>query len=166
MLENNEIWKDIKGYEGRYQVSNKGRVWSIVSQKYLKPLNNSNSGYLVVNLYAKNGKTKRELIHRLVALMFIDNPNNFPQVGHQDDNKNNNDASNLYWTDAKENCNHGKHFENLSKARGKQVRCIETGEIYHSAREAARQLNICRSSISATCRGELKTAGTLHWQYI
>ena len=166
MLENKEIWMDIKGYEGRYQVSNEGRVWSVISQKYLKPLVNANSGYLVVNLYAKNGKMKREGIHRLVALTFIDNPDGLPQVGHQDDDRFNNHVSNLYWTDAKENCNHGKHFENLSKSRGKKVRCIETGEIYHSANEAARQLNICRSSISAACRGELKTAGTLHWQYI
>ena len=86
MLENKEIWKDCKGYEGRYQVSNKGRVWSIVSQKYLKPWIMS-SGYMQVIFMCKNGTSKNELIYRLLALAFIYNLSCLLQVNFIDDIK-------------------------------------------------------------------------------
>ena len=95
MLENNEIWKDIKGYPN-YQVSNYGRIWSCYSQRYMKPQKN-NVGYYYLNLTAANGKHKKELIHRLVALAFIDNPNNLPQVHHINHNPADNRVENLAW---------------------------------------------------------------------
>ena len=107
-----EIWKDCKGYEGKYQVSNLGRVWSIGSQKYLKG-STDKDGYMCVYLTAKNGKTKIEKIHRLVALVFLDNPNNYPQVNHKDENKQNNCVDNLEWCDTKYNTTYSK-----SKASG------------------------------------------------
>ena len=93
-----EIWKDCKGYEGKYQVSNLGRVWSIGSQKYLKG-SYDRDGYIQVYLTAKNGKVKMEKVYRLVALVFLDNPNNYPQVNHKDKNKQNNCVDNLEWCD-------------------------------------------------------------------
>lgn len=102
-----EIWKDCKGYEGKYQVSNLGRVWSIGSQKYLKG-SYDKDGYIQVYLTAKNGKTKIEKIHRLVALAFLDNPNNYPQVNHKDKNKQNNCVDNLEWCDIKYNNTYSK----------------------------------------------------------
>lgn len=98
---NMEIFKDIKGYPG-YQISNKGRVWSTKRNRYLNPFVN-NSGYRMINIKAANGKRKGELIHRLVALHFVDNPNGNPEVDHIDRDKENNNAENLRWTTRSEN---------------------------------------------------------------
>lgn len=102
-----EIWIDCKGYEGKYQVSNLGRVWSIGSQKYLNGFIDKD-GYMCVYLTAKNGKVKMEKIHRLIALVFLDNPNNYPQVNHKDKNKSNNCVDNLEWCTAKYNNTYSK----------------------------------------------------------
>jgi hypothetical protein len=100
-----EIWKDIKGYEGLYQVSNLGRVKSLeryktnwskkqcVKERVLKPIL-ANTGYYMVVL-SKNGITKSVLVHRLVAETFLSNPNNLEQVNHKDENKLNNNIDNL-----------------------------------------------------------------------
>lgn len=96
----NEIWKDIKDYEGRYQVSNLGRVKSlpriiigIMGSKAIGDIllkqKRSKSGYMSVNL-RKNGKGQMFYVHRLVADAFIKNPNNLPQINHKDENKSNN----------------------------------------------------------------------------
>ena len=131
MLENMEVWKDCKGYEGRYQVSSQGRIWSIVSQRYLKQTITS-GGYCKVGLIAKNGKEKKERIHRLVAIAFIDNPNNFPVVNHLNGIKTDNRVENLEWTTVKGNTKHAydnnlgnfqeKLAENLEKARQVNLR--------------------------------------------
>lgn len=95
-----EVWKDIEGYEGHYQISNLGDVKSLGfrNQKIEKILTQrtNNQGYRVVGLN-KKGKTKLVLVHRLVALAFIDNPNNCPIVNHKDENPLNNNADNLEW---------------------------------------------------------------------
>ena len=85
-----EIWKDIIGYEGRYQVSNLGRVKSLNynntnKEKILKP-KKENNGYLRVNL-SKNGKAKMYSVHRLVAIVYIPNPENKETVNHKNENK-------------------------------------------------------------------------------
>jgi hypothetical protein len=103
-----EIWKDIEGFEGLYQVSNLGRVkslerkatfgrsWLIVKEKILK--NKGKEGhYHCVNLYNNIVKNYRRDVHRLVAIAFIPNPNNYPLVMHKDDNKHNNSVDNLIW---------------------------------------------------------------------
>lgn len=95
-----EIWKDIDGFEGLYQVSNFGNVMSLNygNRGYAKKLTPkfNNSGRLWVELL-KGGKRKCMLVHRLVALAFIPNPNNFPQINHKDENPKNNFAFNLEW---------------------------------------------------------------------
>lgn len=165
MLENKEIWKDCKGYEGRYQVSNKGRVWSVVSQKYLKPWIMS-SGYKQVIFMCKNGKRKNELIHRLVALAFIDNPTGLPQVNHIDENKQNNCVENLEWCTAKYNSNYSTHVERVSKPQMKKVYCVELDKTYESAKYAAEELGLHKENIQACCRGITKTCGKYHWRYV
>ena len=108
-----EVWKDIKGYEGRYQVSNNGRVKSLpINEKYckrtdeiiLKPFM-CGSGYQEVILKI-NGQRKPKLIHRLVADAFIPNPTNKKEVNHKDGNKFNNDYTNLEWVSSSENIRH------------------------------------------------------------
>ena len=165
MMKINEIWKDCKGYEGKYQVSNLGRVWSIGSQKYLKGSKN-NGGYQSVCITAKNGKVKREYIHRLVAKAFIPNPNNYPQVNHKDENPQNNRVDNLEWCDAKYNSNYGTRNKRVSKANSIPVYCEELDKTFYGAKEAGKELNIDDSSIRKCCKGQLKRAGNYHWCYL
>lgn len=108
-----EIWKDIKGYEGKYQVSNLGNVkssWMWTGDKYIKRekiLRNIlyKNGYLYVSL-SKDGKVKRFKVNRLVAEAFIDNPYNLPITNHKDGDKTNNCVSNLEWCTHSENLSH------------------------------------------------------------
>ena len=100
-INTNEIWKDIKGYDGKYQISTKGRVWSVNRQIYLKQ--KDVNGYKKVCLMAPNGKKKYEYVHRLVALHFIDNPEGKPEVDHIDRNRENNNVENLRWLTKSEN---------------------------------------------------------------
>lgn len=112
----NEIWKDIEGYEGLYQVSTYGNIKSlpkvrrngtgtyIQKEKLLKPSNTS-TGYKKVEL-CKDGKRKSFKVHRLVAIAFIPNPDNKPEVNHIDGNKINNNIDNLEWVTSSENSVH------------------------------------------------------------
>ena len=164
-MKNMEIFRDCKGYEGKYQISNYGRVWSISRQKFLKPLDNS-IGYNFVRLCAKNGKIKTEYIHRLVALAFIPNPEHKPQVNHKDENKKNNCVDNLEWMTAEENINYGTRIQRVAEKISKSVLCIETGVVYKSLAEAKRLTSISDSNISQCCLGRQKTAGGYHWKYV
>ena len=94
---NSEIWKDIKGYEGLYQVSNLGNIKSIRTNKNLL-FEENYKGYLRVSL-CKNGKHKHYKVHRLVGIAFIPNEYNLPQINHKDENKHNNAIDNLEWCD-------------------------------------------------------------------
>lgn len=155
-----EIFKDCKGYEERYQVSDQGRVWSISNQKYLK-LDNS-SGYSKVLLVAKNGKQKKEYVHRLVALAFLPNPNNLPEVHHIDANPLNNNVNNLAWISHQDNLNQSDRIAKISK----EVMCVETGAVYNSIKDAASALNLQASHIGEVCKGKRKTHGGYHWRYV
>ena len=132
-----EIWKDINGYEGLYQVSNTGKVMSlsyrgtIGAWKILTPI--YNKGYETVQLH-KNGKTIRKYVHRLVAETFVPNPNKYKVVNHKDEDITNNKADNLEWRTAGYNVTYGHAVDK----RSKQVRCVETGMIFKSMREADR----------------------------
>lgn len=95
-----EQWKDIKGYEGLYKISNMGNVLSIKKNIILKT--KKRRGYVAINLY-KNKKLKTFNVHRLVAMAFIPNPQNLEQVNHLDCNKDNNKVDNLAWCTANEN---------------------------------------------------------------
>ena len=142
-----EIWKDVVGYEGFYQVSNKGNVHSVaridsigrkIGGRTLKPRYHRD-GYLQVIL-CKNGIRKNKLIHRLVLEAFVENPNNLPEVNHKDENKINNGLSNLEWCDTSYNNNHGTRNRRIGQTKSKKVRAVNigTGEVitFNSAKEA------------------------------
>ena len=155
-----EVWRDIEGYEGLYQVSNLGRVKSFKgsSESILKG-RNSTSGYLQVDL-CKQGVVSTKLIHRLVAQAFIPNPENKQEVNHIDEDKTNNLHSNLEWSTRKENNNHGTRNERVSKIKSIPIIAtnLKTGEFreFCSSKECARQLGLKSSNISAVLKGKQK----------
>lgn len=159
-----EIWMDIKNYEDKYAISDQGRVYSYLSKKYLAQQVNKD-GYLFVKL-SFDGKKKTEYIHRLVARHFLDNPTGLPQVNHKDENPQNNWVENLEWCDSKYNNNYGEHNNRVAKAHCKPVLCVETGEVFNSAKQVEEKIGIFATQVSAVCRGKGKTAKGYHWKYI
>lgn len=161
-----EIWKDVKGYEGLYQVSNFGRVRSIRNnkEKVLKLCAN-NKGYFCINL-CKNKTIKRFLVHRLVAKAFINNPEDKPFVNHLDCNPSNNQASNLEYCTQKENIQYciilGRNYTR------KVYQFNLTGEFlreYKSITEANKITNISIAHISQCCNKQRNKAGNYQWSF-
>lgn len=113
-----EVWKPVVGYESRYLVSNMGRVFSLIKDKMLRNVE-LKDGYHVVSLY--DGKNKKSVkVHRIVAIAFVPNPNNLPQVNHKDEDKSNNKVDNLEWCTPKYNSNFGTRTTRLSSALSKK----------------------------------------------
>lgn len=170
-----EQWKNIKGYDGKYQVSDLGRVRSLKNgnSHILKTLLVAN-GYLQVAL-CKNGNIKRHLVHRLVADAFIPNPNNLPQVNHKDENKGNNVKTNLEWCTPKYNMNYGtartrtikaqRNHPNKSKPVYQYTLNGTFVKSYPSTMEVERQTGYGNSKISDCCRGRYKKAYGFIWSY-
>lgn len=126
-----EIWKDINGYKGLYQVSNSGKIKSL--KKILNPW--LDKGYLRVGL-SKKSKHKYFSVHRLVALHFVSNPKNKPEVNHLDGNKLNNNDWNLEWSTQKENNEHARNILNKPGSNKKLILNTDYGIFYESAIEA------------------------------
>lgn len=120
-----EIWKDVKDYEGLYQVSNLGRVYTFKRNKLMTPVK-CRKGYLRIKLRVNNC-AKSVAVHRLVAQAFIPNPENKPQVNHIDEDKTNNVVSNLEWVTNKENCNHGTKIQRGIDSVSKPILHIHNG---------------------------------------
>lgn len=171
-----EIWKDISGYEGIYQISNLGRVKSLsrtvlvdnnprkLKEKIMNQTPVTN-GYLSVNFCVGNNR-KKFLVHRLVAQEFLPNPLNLPQLNHIDENILNNSVYNLEWCTCEYNNNYGMHNTNMSIAKSKPVRCVELNKIFPSMSKACKETGIHVSSISASCKNEKRRAGGFHWEVI
>lgn len=100
-----ELYRDIPGYEGKYQVTSWGRVYTVDREDYVTP-QLSEKGYLRVDLYDGSGKRKHFKVHRLVAKAFVPNPDGKPHVNHKDGNKKNNSFTNLEWVTDRENKEH------------------------------------------------------------
>ena len=168
-----EVWKDIKGYEGLYQVSNLGRIKSLkrfkknhsklqkVNEKILKLYINKRNGYVYRNLN-KNSLEKNHRVHRLVAETFIPNPNNLPQINHKDGNKQNNCVDNLEWCTCKENMQHAYKL-GLANNNNQKIKVLQYDlknnliAKYDSLLEASKQTNISISNISLCINGKQKT---------
>lgn len=162
-----EIWKDIKGYDGLYQVSNFGRIKRVTTGRILKGSKDS-IGYIRVNLH-KNNIPSTEKVHRLVAEAFIPNLENKPQVNHRDEDKTNNMASNLEWMTAKENINHGTCTQRISKSNSVPIIAtnVKTGKHkdFYGLRECSRQLGLSHGNISQCLNGKRKTVGGFILKY-
>lgn len=178
----NEIWKEIPGYEGLYEVSNYGQIRSI---KRLEKCGNKTRirkerilkqslrrGYLFVSL-CKNGEKENVVIHRIVALLFIPNPENKPCIDHIDGDRANNHADNLRWVTAKENSN---NYNAPNTYKGKKINKGGKAVLQYdlegnfikewvTTMEIQRQLNYHRSNISNCCNGLVKTAYNYIWRY-
>lgn len=154
----NEIWRDVKHYEGKYMVSNYGRVKSLISNRYLSATAN-NDGYLKVKLYF-DGRCKTEFVHRLVALAFVDNPNNLPQVNHKDEDKQNNYFENLEWCTHKYNQNYGKHNKNISDSskglRRNTKKCIRLSDnrIFDCIKDTLVEEKVSYETMKKRCRNK------------
>lgn len=177
-----EIWKDINGYEGYYQVSNFGNIKSLeriiensgthtgyykIKERVLKPRENKKrSGYYELSL-KKDGVEKRFKVHRLVACAFIDNPDNKTEVNHIDGDKSNNHVSNLEWVTGKENKEHAWKT-GLSNADHKKrpIKCNENGMCFESVVHASKELNCDRRSIFRVLKGEWSSTKNMTFSYI
>ena len=176
-----EVWRDVKGYEGLYQVSDQGRVKSLertfidkigreryVKERILKPSFNGR-GYLFVNLYA-GGKPKMHKVHRLVCQSFHDNPENKLDVNHINENKTDNRACNLEWSTRKENCNHGTRNVRMAIAKSRPIAQYTLNgkllKVWPSAKEVGRQTGFSRGSISKVANGKRKQAYGCIWKYV
>lgn len=150
-----EDWKDITGYEGLYQVSNLGRIYSCRYDRILTP---SGDKYLHVVL-STNNKPKSVLIHRLVADAFISNPENKPQVNHIDGDPTNNVVDNLEWMTAQENINHAyKQLNKIAQVidahKANEVPCqvfekdTGTSKTFDSINKAEQYYSVCHNTFS------------------
>lgn len=170
-----EVWKDVVGYEGLYQVSNLGRVKSLAKidrlgrcyPERLKAQVNNGTGYLVVNL-KHNGKQQMRSVHRLVAEHFISNELELPEVNHIDGNKFNNVVDNLEWCTHSENMQHAVDTGLHTNFGQRKVLCVELDLIFDTVKDAELWVGVKGSRISNVCqlkRG-CKTCGGYHWRYI
>ena len=176
-----EIWKDVKGYEGYYQISNMGNVRSVdrvrrksnhgydahIKGKVIKQRSQKN-GYKCVTIY-KDGVAKTVRVHRLVAAAFVPNPNGYGEVNHIDENVENNCANNLEWCSRSYNCSYGSGLSKRAKKCSKP--CVQYKDGIEIARfpsisEASRKTGIVFSSIQSCVSGKQKTTHGFTWSAI
>jgi hypothetical protein len=184
-----EIWKAIPGYEGYYEVSNTGKVRSVTrtiisrdgkSRTFLGEIKNptpNKHGYQQVGLH-KDGKRKVFLVHRLVAITFLPNPDNLPVVNHKDENPSNNNVNNLEWCTSKYNSNYGTSIQRMAQnTLGKHTKKVwkcnkcthERIELFDSIGEAAEKVRGDKekglSTISKCANGHQPSAYGYYWEF-
>lgn len=181
-----EIWKQIQGFKPIYEVSNMGRVRSLerktncnggLFQRKERILKNTidRNGYHFVFLYPINGRKRTIPVHRLVAMAFIPNPDNKPEIDHIDGNKSNNNPINLRWVTHQENCANPNTVKKLRQhigenANHKKSICAYTLDgklvgMWPTITMAAIETQTCRHSISYAANGKYKSANNLIWKY-
>lgn len=158
-----EQWKPIDGFPN-YQVSNRGRVMNLETGKVLKNRSN-NHGYPYVALPKGDGKSKNMLVHRLVAEAFIPNPLNLSQVNHIDENKRNNNVSNLDWVTASQNMRHSAH--QMSCKINQLTLDGELINTWDSSMQIERELGFNQGNIIKCCKRykNYSHVGGFKWEY-
>ena len=171
----NEIWKDIPHYEGLYQVSNLGRVKALprirenhthgvwIQPEQIMATRLNEDGYECVSLTQKNSKRKTERIHRLVALAFIPNPDNLPEVNHINCIRDDNRVENLEWISRKDNCAYTSKCGNKSN---KHIKCIETNQIFKTSTEVSKVNGGDTGNIRKAARNQKYSVNGFHYIYI
>lgn len=163
-----EIYKDIQGYEGKYQISNLGNVYSLITNKILKP-RLTLDGYYQVDL-CKDGVKRHLYIHRLVAQSFLDNPKNYKIVNHKDENSMNNIVSNLEWCDSTYNNNYGNCKRKISEANSIKINQYDMNgnfiKQWLGVNNIERCLKINKGNICMCCKGKRNNAGGYKWEYM
>ncbi len=172
-----EIWKDIQGFEGLYQVSNFGNVKNRKG-RILRPATRNDMRKQVI--LWKNGKAFTRKIHRLVAIAFLPNPNGYLQINHKDEDPTNNNVENLEWCDELYNHHYGTAIQRMADAmKGKFLseKSILSKRIcqyslngdyikeWACANDVKRELKISNANISLCCTGRRKSAGGFIWKY-
>ena len=183
MLQSNEIWKPVRGYEGLYEVSSLGRVKSLertlphkhhgvwhIRERILRPglTGQPSSCYLGVVLHSGGGKQTMAKIHRLVAEAFLPKEPGKDFVNHIDCNRMNNAVDNLEWCTPLENTRHAKEHGRLSegnKKRCKAVVCNETGEQFDSISAAGIWCGVGGENITRNINGKVRKAGGYTWRW-
>lgn len=191
---NEEVWRDIKGYEEKYQISNLGRVKSLSfnktgEKKLLKPHDNGN-GYLTVCLW-KDNRYKHKYIHRLVAEAFLPNPENKPCIDHINTNRDDNRIENLRWCTYSENLmnpitnkkssethreiyqgNNNPNYGNRGKSNTLSIPILQLDlfgniiKLWYGAKETERENNFDASTITKCCKGKKLTHKGFRWVYL
>lgn len=162
-----EEWRDIAGYEGKYQVSNLGHVKSLnygrTGKERILSLRTCKGGYLLVNL-CKNGIVKCYSVHRLVARAFIENPDNLPQVNHKNQVKTDNTVQNLEWCTAEYNI---RYSDICGKGR-KSVGCYKNGELIkvYPSLNSVKKDGFNDGNVYSVLKGNRKFHGGYQWKYI
>lgn len=160
--------RPIPNFLGKYKATEDGQIYSEYSQKFLKLTSSKNqSRYSRVGLVCGKGRRKTFAVHRLIALTFIENPENHPVVNHKDKNTRNNAVENLEWVTYSRNAKHS--HETGRKVHTKPVQKLDLDgnllQEFKSLKEAEKETGIDRRRICAVCRGRrLKTAG-FRWRY-
>jgi hypothetical protein len=175
-----EMWADIPGFEGLYQVSNLARVRSFRREKAIILKQTKKTLYPMVTL--RNGNYEPPcLVHRLVAFAFVPNPDNKPEVNHEDGNKYNCVASNLGWATEAENAQHawrtglckpryhmrGRQGERANHKRGVKMLSMDgvVLKTFACIMDAARYVGKCGPNITAVCNGRRNSAGGYIWEH-
>lgn len=159
-----ETWKDIKGYEGLYKISDKGNLYSIYSKRVLSP-KAAKDGYIYVRLCKDNHRVVTA-VHRIVALNFIKNDDlNKIEVNHKDGVKTNNCVENLEWVTKGGNLTHAYRILNIPRA-AKRIKCVETEAVFESSIDAQRKTGINAGAIRQVLSGLKRKAGGYKWERI
>lgn len=165
-----EEWREILGFDVLYEVSNLGRVRTrhdgkkgyTKEYRFVNPTDNG-KGYMRFN-WKTGGKHRTVYIHRLVAELFVENPMNYSEINHKDENKSNNKADNLEWCAHLYNCNYGTRNKRTSEKRSYPVLCVETGEIFKSLDDAAAVYGVVKNAILNCIKGRSKSSGGYTWR--